>query len=304
MLKTRLTTALALMIGTALPAMAENISVLTPYMNSIPTHQMVEAFKAASEGRGWDLTVIDTRNDFGQLASRMEDSVNSGAKGIVLVSVDPALIADQVAMAKAAGIPVVTIDGAPSADVAVNVTSDNFELGTQLSEALFAAMGGKGNIVKFYHSAHPGVNQREKALDAALAKHPEVKVIAEHYVKVPGPIDDSRIAMENILRQHGADIQGVWAAFDDAGIGAELAISAERPEAPILIMGVDGNEQAMQMIGDCTHYKATFKQDFPKMAAEGADQLAKILAGATPEAGNVFVPAVRVDAATLGASCN
>ncbi|MEO1988552.1 MAG: sugar ABC transporter substrate-binding protein [Martelella sp.] len=295
--------AFALTLAGSTAALATDVTILTPYISSIPTNEMAQSFKAEGEKRGWDVTIIDTRNDFGQLASRMEDTVNAKADAIVLISTDPAQVGDQVAMAAEAGIPVISLDGSKHDNVDVNVTSNNFELGTQLSEALFEALDGKGNIVKFYHSAHPGVHQRELGLDETLKEYPDIKVIADHFVKVPGPVDDGRIAMENILRQYGDQIDGVWAAFDDPGIGAELATESELPESKLIIMGIDGNEQAVDMIKSCTHFKATFRQDFPGMAAVGAEELEKILAGGAPESDEIYVPAVMITPESLGVTC-
>lgn len=293
----------ALMIGSGLPAFATDITIATPYIASIPTNEMAQAFKKAAEVKGWTVTIIDTRGDFGQLASRMEDAVAAKTSAIVLISTDPAQVGDQVDEAAKAGIPVISLDGSKRENVALNVTSDNFALGEQLSKALFDAMGGKGNIVKFYYSAHPGVHQRELGLDAVLKEYPGIKVIADHYVKVPGPVDDGRVAMENILRQYGDKIDGVWAAWDDPGVGAELAIEADMPESKAIIMGIDGSEQATQMIGDCTHYKATFRQDFPKIAETGVEQLSKVLAGGKTDSDEITIPALRVDTASLGVTC-
>ena len=295
--------AFAALLASASAAFAADVTILTPYISSIPTNEMAQSFKAEGEKRGWNVTIIDTRNDFGQLASRMEDTINAKASAIVLISTDPSQVGDQVAQAAEAGIPVISLDGSKHEHVAVNVTSNNFELGTQLSEALISALGGKGNIVKFFHSAHPGVRQRELALDEALKKYPDIKVIADHFVKVPGPVDDGRIAMENILRQHGDEIDGVWAAWDDPGVGAQLAVEAEKPDAKLIIMGIDGSEQAIDMIKSCTHYKATFRQDFPKMAAVGAEQLDKILGGGKAEQDEIYVPAVMITPESLGAKC-
>ncbi|MDT0682403.1 sugar ABC transporter substrate-binding protein [Roseicyclus sp. F158] len=299
----RMSLAALALSGLALPACAQNINMLTPYMSSIPTNDMVQAFKAEGEDRGWNVTVIDTRNDFGQLASRLEDSVNASVDAIVLVSTSAELVADQVALAAEAGIPVISLDGAKAENVAVNVTSNNFDLGVQLSEALFDALDGEGDIVKFYHSAHPGVFQREQGLDETLESYPGINVIAEHFVQVPGPVDDGRVAMENILRQYGDEIDGVWAAFDDPGIGAELAFEAELPDSQAIIMGIDGNEQAVDMIASCTHYRLTLRQDFAGMADVGVQELEKILAGTAPEQDEIYVAAVPVTRESLGATC-
>src|SRR5690606_30077371 len=110
------------------------------------------------------------------------------------VSIDPAQIQDQVDKAKAAGIPVVTIDGAKNDATVLNVTSDNYVLGETMTAFLFEQLGGEGEIVRLFHSAHPGVRQREIALDDALKSNPGITEVAGHYVQVPGQIEDSRAA--------------------------------------------------------------------------------------------------------------
>lgn len=285
-------------------AAAQEVAVLTPYLSSVTTNEMVETFAAAARERGWDVNVVDTRGDLGQLASRLEDVTGAGVDAVVLASVDPAQIADQVEAAAGLGIPVVTIDGAMAPGVALNVTSDNFELGTNLSDFLFDAMGGEGRIVKFYHSAHPGVRQRELALDEALARNPGIEVIAEHYVQVPGPIDDARLAMEAMLNQHGEEIDAVWAAWDEPAIGAHLALEAMRPDLPVIVAGIDGNPQAVEAIEGCTAIVATVRQDFETMAREAAEKLAAILAEGLGEPEDARVPSILVTRESLGAECS
>ena len=163
--------AIAALLSSASAAFATDVTILTPYISSVPTNEMAQGFKAEGDKRGWNVTIIDTRNDFGQLASRMEDTINAKASAIVLISTDPAQVGDQVELAAKSGIPVISLDGSKNPNVAVNITSNNFDLGAQLSDALFKALGGKGNIVKFYHSAHPGVqmvNLRAFDLDDAI----------------------------------------------------------------------------------------------------------------------------------------
>lgn len=281
-------------------AQAQDVAVLTPYLSSVTTNEMVETFSAAAEERGWSVDVVDTRGDLGQLASRLEDVTGAGVDAIVLASVDPAQIQDQVSAAAEAGIPVAAIDGAMAPGVALNVTSDNFELGTNLSDFLFERMGGEGRIVKFYHSAHPGVRQRELALDEALAAHPGIEVIAEHYVQVPGPIDDARVAMESILSRHGDEIDAVWAAWDEPAIGAHLALEGR---ADVIVAGIDGNPQAVQLIEECTHIVGTVRQDFEAMARRAAEELAAILADGPGEPVDGRVPSILVTRESLGAEC-
>ena len=296
---------LALGVSPAAMAAGEKVSVITPFLAAIATGEMIEAFKAKATEYQWSVDVVDTAGDMAAFASRVEDATTSGAKAIVLVSVDPAQIQDQVDKAKAAGVPVITIDGARNESSVLNVTSDNYVLGETMTKYLFEQIGNKGNIVRFFYSAHPGVHQRELALDDALKANPEVKQVADHYVAVPGQVDDSRAAMDAMLLANPGDgaINAVWAGWDEPGIGAELAVSAAGRKG-IIIAGIDGNPQAIELIKGCTPYVATVRQGFGEMANIAADQLNTILAGGTPDKDELFAPVELITRDSLGVACS
>ncbi|WP_366657386.1 substrate-binding domain-containing protein [Fodinicurvata sp. EGI_FJ10296] len=282
----------------------QRVAVLTPFLSSVATNEMVETFQTRAEDRGWAVNVIDTRGSMADLANRLADTAGTGVDAVVLVSIDPAEIGDQVQDVADAGIPVVLIDGGSADGVMLNVTSDNFALGSALSQYLIDEIGGSGNLVKFFHSAHPGVRQRELALDDALAANPDVQVIADHYVQVPGPIDDSRVAMENIIRANRGEIDAVWAAWDEPAIGAWLAAESEGEAGSFIIAGIDGNPQAVEMIESCTAIVATVAQDFAAMADIASEELASIFAGDGVSAAERYAPANVITRESLGVSCD
>lgn len=296
---------LALGVSPAALAAGEKVSVITPFLAAIATGEMIEAFKAKAAEYQWTVDVVDTAGDMAAFASRVEDATTSGANAIVLVSVDPAQIQDQVDKAKAAGVPVITIDGAKNASSVLNVTSDNYVLGQTMTKFLFDQIGNKGNIVRFFYSAHPGVHQRELALDDALKATPDVKQVADHYVAVPGQVDDSRAAMDAMLLANPGDgaINAVWAGWDEPGIGAELAITAAGRKG-IIVAGIDGNPQAIELIKGCTPYVGTVRQGFGEMANIAATQLNTILAGGPPEADELYAPVELITRESLGVTCN
>jgi len=295
---------LALGVSPAAMAAGEKVSVITPFLAAIATGEMIEAFKAKATEYQWGVDVVDTAGDMAAFASRVEDATTSGANAIVLVSVDPAQIQDQVDKAKAAGVPVITIDGAKNAATVLNVTSDNYVLGETMTKFLFDQIGNKGNIVRFFYSAHPGVHQRELALDAALKANPEIKQVADHYVAVPGQVDDSRAAMDAMLLANPGDgaINAVWAAWDEPGIGANLAIEAAGRKG-IVIAGIDGNPQAIDLIKACSAYVGTVRQGFGEMANIAAGELNTILAGGSAKADELYAPVELITRESLGVSC-
>lgn len=295
---------LALGVSQGALAAGEKVSVITPFLAAIATGEMIDAFKAKAAEYQWGVDVVDTAGDMAAFASRVEDATTSGANAIVLVSVDPAQIQDQVDKAKAAGVPVITIDGAKNASTVLNVTSDNYVLGETMTKFLFDQIGNKGNIVRFFYSAHPGVHQRELALDAALKANPEIKQVADHYVAVPGQVDDSRAAMDAMLLANPGDgaINAVWAAWDEPGIGANLAIEAAGRKG-IVIAGIDGNPQAIELIKACSAYVGTVRQGFGEMANIAAGELNTILAGGSAKADELYAPVELITRESLGVTC-
>lgn len=299
-----LCTALTALPATGALAAGERVSVLTPYLSAIATAEMIDAFKAKAATYGWTVDVVDTAGDMGAFASRVEDAATSGANAIVLVSVDPAQIQDQADKVKAANIPLFTIDGAKNPATTLNVTSDNYVLGQTMTKFLFDAIGDKGNIVRFFYSAHPGVHQRELALDDALKANPDVKQVADHYVQVPGQIDDSRAAMDAMLLANPGEgaINAVWAGWDEPGIGANLALEAAGRK-DIVIAGIDGNPEAIELIKKCTAYIGTVRQGFGQMADIAAEKLNDVFAGKALDTDELYAPVELITRESLGVTC-
>jgi ribose transport system substrate-binding protein len=302
-------TALGAVIAAGVPSAAsaagETVALVTPYLSAVATKEIADTFKAEADRLGWTLDVVDTGGDMGAFASRIEDVTAAKVAAIVLVSVDPAQVQDQVDKARAAGIPVVTLDGAKNPSTALNVTSDNAVLGRTMSEFLVEAIGGEGEVVRFFHSAHPGVRQRELAFDAVLQANPGVKQVAEHYVQVPGQIENAQAAMDSFLLANPGDgaIDAVWAAWDEPGIGANLAIEAAGRKG-IVIAGIDGNPQAIELIRGCTAYIGTVRQGFAEMAKIAADELNLILAGKESSGAELYAPVQLITRESLGVTCD
>lgn len=165
------------------PLAGKSISVMTPYMSSVTTNQMVGYLQEDLEAQGAAVTVIDTANDFAELASRIEDVVTAQTDAIVLVSADPSQLKNQLQEAFDAGIPVFGCDSGYIEGMQVNATSDNYQMGELIVNYLFNdLMGGEGTVVALTHRPHPGVVLRCEAFDALLAENDSISLITEQHV--------------------------------------------------------------------------------------------------------------------------
>ena len=280
----------------------KNISVMTPYLSSVTTNQMVSYLQKGLEALGATVTVTDTSNDFSALASRIDDVVASGTDAIVLVSADPSQLENQLQDAFDAGIPVFGCDSGFIEGMQVNATSDNYQMGKLIVNYLFDdLMGGKGTVIALTHRPHPGVVKRCEAFDDLLAEQKDISLITEQHVPAEQPINDAQDIVENLLlaNPEKGSITAIWCGWDEPAIGATQACQ-EAGRDEIIVVGVDGNEQAVSLIKEGTNLKATVAQNFEGMAQIVVEQMTKLFQGETVEPGEMYAEATLITAENAG----
>lgn len=276
----------------------KKVSLMTPYLGSVTTNQMVEDLQKGLEDAGAEVTVVNTDNDFAKLASRIEDVVAAGTDAIVLVSADPNQVANQLQEAFDADIPVFGCDSGFIEGMQVNATSDNYQMGELIVKYLVDdLMGGKGTIVALTHRPHPGVVKRCEAFDKIVNEkdYPDITVLPEQHIPAEQPINDAQDTVENLLLANAekGSITAIWAAWDEPAIGATKALmEAGRDE--VLVTGVDGNEQAISLIKEGTNLKATVAQNFEGMAQIVIEQMTNLFDGQDIEKGEMYAPATLI----------
>ena len=275
----------------------KKVAILTPFLSSVTTKQMVDELEKEAKDNGWKPNVVDTNGDVGALASRMEDVISSKVDAIVIVSTDPNQVKSQIKLAKEKNIPVFGCDSSYIDGMTLNATSNNEEMSKMITEYLFQQMGGKGNLIVLTYRPHPGVLKRTQVLDKMLKENPGIKVITEQEVKVPGPIENSRQQMENLLLSNSAkdSITAVWAGWDEPAIGAAQAIQAANRDN-IIVTGIDGNSQAVEMIEKGSPIKGSVKQNFVGMAKIVMDQMKNVFDGKKVESTEMYAPAELIKA--------
>jgi len=273
----------------------KTISVLTPYLSSVTTNEMVEKLKTMATEKGWKVNVVDTKGDFAQLASRMEDVISTKTSAIILVSTDPNQVKTQIEKAAEKKIPVFGCDSGYITGMAMNATSDNTVMSQMISNYLLKKLNNKGNLIVLTYRAHPGVLKRSLELDKLLKNNPGIKVVTEQQVQVPGPIENSRKQMESLLlanKQPGA-ITAVWCGWDEPAIGVSQAIVAAGRK-DIIVTGIDGTSQAVDMINSGSPLVATVKQNFTGMAQIVINQMDLVFQGKTVEKTEMYAPALLI----------
>ncbi len=143
--------------------------------------------------------------------------------GIAISPNDPASVLDDITKARAAGIPVIAWDGpVPNSQVQGYIGTDNVAAGEQAGEALAKAIGNKGKVAVVIGSLTAvNLNQRLEGVKKALAKHPDIKIVATQ--TSDESIATAQTAAETILQANpdlagfvgigGSDLPGIAGAL-------------------------------------------------------------------------------------------
>lgn len=283
-------------------ALAQNVTVVTPYLAQPGTQMYLEGFEAKAVNYGWDVNVIDTAGDVATVISRIEDAVNQNVDAIV-INVDPAQIGVGLQAAADAGIPVIGMDSGADPLLYANVTSNGYAMAAETAVYVADRIGGTGNVVMFVFDAFPPVQIRGVVADAVFGNFPDIEVIDRITPDVQdGGIADSRAKMEAVLAANPepGSIAAVWAAWDQPGLGALQAIEdAGRGDEGIVIAGIDANPQARDAIAAGGNFEASMAQDFVGIGTAVADAAARAIAGEDSLQRVIYVPTLLITAANV-----
>lgn len=130
-----------------------------------------------------------------------------------------------------------------------DVTYDDQTNGYLIAKALFDSMGGKGNIVALQGILDTtSAKARYIGLQKALAENPNVKLLDQ---QTAGFDRTQALPIVNTwLTKYGDQINGIWAANDDMGLGALQALKAAGKNGKVGIVAIDGVPDGIQAVKD------------------------------------------------------
>jgi ribose transport system substrate-binding protein len=187
--------------------------------------------------------------------SQFQQFINQKVDAIIVAAVNSSTLGPQVAAAKAAGIPVITVNltvsDATQKDAVSYVGPDDVAAGRQEAQHLVDAIGNKGGIVVLQGPlGQSGEIDRTKGIQEVLAKNPNVKLLAMQ----PGnwARNQAYSVMQDWLSRYGSQIAGVISENDDMAIGAIQAMREKGLAGKIPVTAVDGIKDGMRAVRDGT----------------------------------------------------
>lgn len=238
-----------------------------------------EAWLAESGKSDWNVSFLDSGGSGEATASNIQDAANRGVGAIIITMSDLRASRAAIDAAVAAGIPVFSVDSGYIDGVVVDITTNNWAMSSDVSPYLLDQLGGKGNIIFLRMAEHHGTRKRGDVMEDVLKEYPDVKVLAEHNIDYTAFFEDTSKTMEDYAARFGAEINAVWAPWDEPAQAAINALNAAGITG-VKVIGIDGHPQAVaEVCKPDSMMIATVSQPFEGMGAQVGQWIDEIVVG-------------------------
>jgi ribose transport system substrate-binding protein len=234
--------------------------------------QLKDGAQRAADKAGAELLFADANGDVAKQNNDIQDLITRGVDVLLINPVDP----KGIAAAKAAKIPVVTVDRPVPSGAASHVGRDNVAMGKLAGDRLVKALGAAGGkVIEIQGDAGGAVaRDRSKGFHQAAAANPKIKIVKGPYCDY---IRSKSVAAMQDLLQANPDVKAVFAHNDDMALGA-LQVLRENNRTDVKIAGVDGLMEAVKAI-PAGQYVATSLNDPIGEAGKAVDTAVKAARG-------------------------
>lgn len=223
-----------------------------------------------------EVTTVSADQDLAKQTAQIEDFITKKVDLILLSPFDSAGIAGAVSEAKAAGIPVVALDGFAEGGIDSVVMSDNVQAGKLAAEYLVKQLNGKGNIVIIDGPPVSAVTDRIKGFNEVIKKYPDIKVVAKQNGE--GNREKALTVMEGTLTAN-KKIDAVFTINDEEAVGVQIAQEQASRQNEFFVVSVDGAPSAVEALKKGGSFAGTSAQFPNQMVIDGVALALKVIDG-------------------------
>jgi len=253
--------------------------------------ELASAMKAQAGKDGITLEVSVANQDLNKQISDVEDFITKKVNVIILSPVDSKGVRAALMKAKRAGIPVITVDvSAPGAVVAAHVATDNYAGGVLAGNLMAQQLQGKGEVGIIDYPTVQSVVDRVTGFKAALAKFPNMKIVAIQ----PGITRAEALTVAQNMLQANPNLAGIFGFGDDAALAAVAATKAAHATGRVKVVGFDGMPEARAAVDKDANFVGVIQQYPDKMGMVAIDTALQVAKGVKVPALIPIVPGVYV----------
>ncbi len=288
-------------------AFAFDLGIIAFQMSAETHARCANAAEAAARDKGWTATVLNSNGALPTHAQQIQDLVQKKVNGIILCMSKPVQFDAQLAAARKAGIPVISVMSGGSSQTLFDIEDNEYAAGAMSALYLFGKIGYEGAILTERFDGNIGTRIRGKVLDVVLSENTGVTVAGSHSMaKTASWQDDVRKGMQALILQNAGNFKGVWASFDgQAFIIDDLLRDQGLKKGDVTLVSTDGGPEAFRRIKDPdSMLTATVAIPFEAMGKAAVDDMERIaVKGASKESivsgPYLYMPAELVDASNV-----
>ena len=262
---------------------------------------VAESAEAYATEKGLNVRTFDSEINVETQISGIENFVSDGAQVIVVCLFDPPSVQSALEEAAEAGVMIVQYAGRDMADlggvtISVEDADMGYAAGQYAAELINEELEGEAQVAILDYPDIANVVIRADAIRAAIEEiAPDAEIVGNY---LGGTADNGLTSMETALIEH-PDINVVVSINDAGALGALQALeNAGRDD--VIIVGIDAEQQAIDLIAEDTMYKGTVDTAPARTGEMTIDAAVKLLAQAEiPQ--NIAVPVNLITAETLAA---
>ena len=257
-------------------------------LNSPFFEAMQRGVEEQAEASGVEVIITDAQLNAADQISSVENLIAQNVDVILLNAVDSEAVVPAVEAANDAGIPVICLDVlAAGGDITSFIASNNRAAGEMGGEFIAEQLGGEGKVIILDGPPISSFQERTEGYMAALEQYPDIEVL-QKIDAVENSISAFVEAADNILSAY-SDVDAVLAVNDYGSIAVESAIASSTKDFDIITIGIDGMDEAIQLIVNGDVVAGSVAQQPAEMGRIGVQTAVQVANGEEVEA-NIEVP--------------
>ena len=236
---------------------------------------MKTAIESEAAKNNYKVKVTDAQDSSSKQSNDIDDLIQQKVNYLIINPTDSAAISSAVESANKQGIPVITLDrSVEKGEVAQFIASDNVEGGKMAGQFVLEKLGKGAKVAEL--EGVPGASAtRERGKGFHLIADSDLSVVTKQTANFNRA--EGLNVVQNML-QANPDIKAIFAHNDEMALGAIEAIG----DKDILVVGFDGNEDAIKSIQD-KKLDATIAQQPKLMGEEAVKSIQKLKSGTKVE---------------------
>jgi ABC-type sugar transport system substrate-binding protein len=258
---------------------------------------VVDNFQAQAEAEGWEVELFTTNDDYDGLNTYVQTATSQDFDAFFLAGFDPRALGVGIAAANEAEIPVFAIDGdpQPNEQFTLDVISDQQSLSDISVGLLDEALGGLDgkNVLMVEFDPALSISARAAISREQIEAAGGTIVDTFKVTNISASVDTVLAYVKDYLQAHPGGLDGVWAGWAPAGIGAFQAVAESG--ADVKVVSADTMGAINEIVAGGGPFVGAAMQDWDTALAELIAGINEYRDSGAVASNYIAVPGISID---------